>query len=206
MNNEKIDDSDIQIDIPTLISISIIVFIIQNILHEFCGHGVVTLLVGGKIISWSTAYLEHDLSSVGEIGRQTVAAAGSIVNLLIGLILWAILKYQKGKISGLTFFLWLSMTVNLLTGTGYFLFSGATGVGDWNSVIQYYDSYWVWRITLITVGIILYLFSIWVSLKELNMFIGGKSGELRTPIPEVTGHRFRFLPDSDSGRYRTLSG
>lgn len=189
MNNEKIAGSDIQVDIPTLISISIFVFIIQNILHEFCGHGVVTLLVGGKIISWSTAYLEHDLSSVGEIGRQTVSAAGPIVNMLFGLLFWAILKNQKRKTSGLTFFLWLSMTVNLLTGTGYFLFSGATGVGDWNSVIKYFDSYWFWRITLIIVGIFLYLFSIWVSLKELNMFIGADE-----PNRNKLAFKLSFIP------------
>ena len=39
--------------------------------------------------------------------------------------------------------------------------------------------------------------------EETNLF--GKSGELRTAIPESFGQRFRFSSDSDSGKFRTLS-
>ena len=169
---QKITGQQINIDIPTLISISIIAYIIQNILHEFIGHGGAAMLVGGKIISLSTAYLEHDLNSVNESGRRIVAAAGSIVNILAGLLCWILLKGQKNKTSAWTFFIWLSMTVNLLTGTGYFLFSGVAGIGDWNVVIEGVEGYWLWRIILTLSGIILYLLTILLALHELTFFIG----------------------------------
>ena len=54
--------SGLNIDILTVISIAVIAFIIQNVLHEFVGHGGASVIVGGKIISLSTAYLEHDHS------------------------------------------------------------------------------------------------------------------------------------------------
>ena len=169
--------SFIQLDILSIISISIIVFIIQNILHEFFGHGGATLLVGGKLISLTTAYLESDLESVSGLGRRIVAAAGPIVNIVIGLLFWIILKRNNGKNGGFTFFLWLSMTVNLLTGTGYFLFSGVSGIGDWINVINGFGSIWTWRIIMIITGIFLYLLTIFLSLKELNLLIGADDSD-----------------------------
>ena len=75
------------------------------------------------------------------------------------------------------FFLWLSMTVNLMTGTGYFLFSGVMGIGDWDVVIRELESYWIWRTLLIMLGLALYCLTIWLSLVILNQFIGSKEPE-----------------------------
>lgn len=175
MEKAKKNSVFIQLDILSIISISIIVFIIQNILHEFVGHGGATLLVGGKLVSLTTAYLESDLESVSGLGRRIVAAAGPIVNIAIGLLFWLILKRNNAKKGGYIFFLWLSMTVNLLTGTGYFLFSGVSGIGDWINVISGFGSIWIWRIIMIIAGIFLYLLTIFLSLRELNLLIGNDS-------------------------------
>ena len=186
---KKGNPAGLDIDILTVISIAIVAFIIQNVLHEFVGHGGATVMVGGKILSLSTAYLEHDLSTAGEQGHRIVAAAGTIVNILAGLLFWIMLRGLKSKISGLSYFMWLSMTVNLLTGTGYFLFSGAAGIGDWNEVIKGLQGYWLWRIVLIISGIILYLLTIWLSLRELIHFLGDD-----TPNDLKRAFRLSFVP------------
>lgn len=172
MNKRNKRLSGLNVDNLTLVAITIIVYIIQNILHEFVGHGIATILVGGEIISWSTAYLENDLDAVSNIGKQIVSASGPVINILFGLLFWAILHFKKRTASSIDYFIWLSMTVNLLTGTGYFLFSGVIGIGDWNNVISYFNHYWLWRSILIILGIISYLGVIWVSLNTLNLYIG----------------------------------
>ena len=175
MRKSKKSNTFIQLDILSIISISIIVFIVQNILHEFVGHGGATLLVGGKLISLTTSYLESNLDSASVLGRRIVAAAGPLVNILFGMLFWIILKWKNITNSSFKYFLWLFMTVNLLTGTGYFLFSGVAGIGDWINAISGFALIWMWRIIMIVTGIFLYLLVIFLSLKELNVFIGADS-------------------------------
>lgn len=171
MSENRKTSSINQLDLLTIISISIIVFIIQNVLHEFIGHGGATWLVGGKVISFTTAYLENDLSSVSSFAKRIVAAAGPILNVFIGSIAWLLLKIYKKKLNSVTFFFWLTMTVNLFTGTGYFFFSGISGIGDLINVIHGVNQIWAWRIGMIVAGIILYFAVILLSLKELNQFL-----------------------------------
>ncbi|MGC9366893.1 MAG: hypothetical protein ACP5FK_07615 [bacterium] len=192
MNKENSRVTSIKVDTLTLIAISIIVFTVQNVLHEFGGHGIATIILGGEIISWSTAYLENDLDAVSNIGKQIVSAAGPLINILFGLLFWVILHFKKKTASSIDFFVWLFMTVNLLTGTGYFLFSGVTGIGDWNNVISYFNHYWLWRSGLIILGLISYLVVIWIALNTLNGYIGTSDSRNKlalklTLIPYLSG-------------------
>jgi hypothetical protein len=70
------------------------------------------------------------------------------------------------------------MTVNLFTGTGYFLFSGIGGIGDWGAFIQGFSPQWLWRIGLTIFGAVAYLFAARISLLELRPLIGSNK-ELR---------------------------
>jgi len=171
MSDNKNTTSTNQLDLLTIVSISIIVFVIQNVLHEIIGHGGATWLVGGKVISATTAYLENDLSSVSSFRNRIVSAAGPIINLFIGLIAWLMLKAYQNKQNNVTFFFWLTMTVNLFTGTGYFFFSGISGIGDLIDVINGASQLWIWRIGMIAAGIVSYFAAILLSLKELNQFL-----------------------------------
>ncbi len=64
------------------------------------------------------------------------------------------------------------MAINLLSGTGYLLFSGLLDVGDWVVVVDGFEPAWVWRLILAVAGLILYLACIWIALASLNKFIG----------------------------------
>jgi len=69
------------------------------------------------------------------------------------------------------------MTVNLYTGTGYFLFSGIGGIGDWAGFIGGLGHQWVWRIALTILGAVTYALAARISLLELRPFIGGEEAE-----------------------------
>jgi hypothetical protein len=174
IQNTEGNKSGLNSDIITIIALAIIVYILQNILHEYVGHGGACILLGGDPISFSTAYFDCDSTNVSDAGRRIIASAGSIINILAGLVGWILLKRLKGRSNTVRYFLWLFMTVNLLTGTGYPLFSGVIGVGDWVVVIKGIEPFWIWRTMIILLGLILYAISIWISLTDMNSFIGAK--------------------------------
>jgi len=64
------------------------------------------------------------------------------------------------------------MTVNLFTATGYFLFSGIGGIGDWAAFIEGLGPQWLWRIGLTIFGATTYLLAARISLFELRPLIG----------------------------------
>ena len=66
------------------------------------------------------------------------------------------------------------MTLNLYTGTGYFLFSGIGGIGDWAGFIEGLGTKWMWRIALTIIGGITYALAARISLLELRPFIGSE--------------------------------
>jgi hypothetical protein len=149
--------------------------------------------VGGRPVALSTAYFDCDLTGLPDLSRRIVASAGSLLNVAVGVLLWFALRRTRGYSPTLRYFLWLSMSVNLLTATGYLLFSGLLGVGDWIVVVDGLQPAWVWRLGLIVAGLALYALAIWVSLRLLNDFIGadvparfGRAGKL-TVIPYLAG-------------------
>lgn len=177
----------------TLGGIAVVAYIISNVLHEAVGHGGLCLLVGGDPTALSTAYFDMADSSVSMTGRRLVAAGGTIVNLAAAGLFWAALRAAPSSANRLRYFLWLSMTINLFTGTGYFLFSGVTQFGDWIVVIQGFEPYSLWIVLLIVLGIAGYLLSIRLALVTLLPFVGGdgaarvKRGVVLTVFPYLVG-------------------
>lgn len=139
----------------TLISISIVAYLIAQLLHEGVGHGVVCLLFGGTPETLSSAYFEFVTDSVSEVGRTWIAGGGTLVNLLAGIFFgWLLMRSTSEDITTNLFF-WLGMTVNLLIGTGYFLFSGIIGMGDLITVGRMLP-HTPWRIFITLFGLVLY--------------------------------------------------
>ncbi|MGA7305350.1 MAG: hypothetical protein WBW88_10770, partial [Rhodothermales bacterium] len=169
---EKEAAMNTRIDWLTVAAISVVAYVLQNVLHEAVGHGGMCLLLGGDPSALSTAYFDMVDGSVSPAGRKLVAAGGTIVNLLAGGLFWVALRATPTSRSSVRFFIWLSMTINLLTGTGYFLFSGVSQVGDWVVVISGFEPHWFWTAALIVVGLSTYLLSIWLALKTLNPLLG----------------------------------
>jgi hypothetical protein len=136
--------------LATVISIAIVAYAACDMIHEALGHGLMcALLPGVKALSISTVALQTSVQS------RLVAAAGSVVNVLAGLLLIALFRRRK-RFDSLGYFLWLLATLNLFNGTGYLLFSGLLDVGDWAVVIAGLEPYWAWRVALAIGGIVTY--------------------------------------------------
>jgi hypothetical protein len=153
-------------DLSTIIAISIIAFALADLLHEGAGHGGACLLAGGHVKVLSTAHLECDPSS------RFVAAGGTLMNFIAGFLCWFALRFVDHARGRLRYFLWLLMTISLLQGAGYFLFSGLANFGDWADVIHGLGPAWLRRGGLFILGAASYVLVVWLALLELRSFLG----------------------------------
>ncbi len=164
-------DTMVPIDALTVGSIGIVAYMLGNVLHEGAGHGGACLLVGAKPLVLSSVHFECSLDS------RLVMAGGTLMNLLAGAVFFALGRLTGRGYPRLKYFFWISMTVNLFTATGYFLFSGIGGIGDWGAFIEGLGPQWVWRIGLTIFGAATYLLAARISLLELRPIIGSNKEE-----------------------------
>jgi hypothetical protein len=98
-------------------------------------------------------------------------------NILAGLLLWTIVRKTKTQASETRYFLWLFMLMNLLYGAGYWMFSGIANVGDMATVINGWEPSWLWRTLMTIVGSGIFMFFVWLALKEFGKMVGGDAKE-----------------------------
>lgn len=137
-------------DFLTVCAISLVAAIIANVVHEGLGHAVTALLTGTQAGVLTTVAWSSDFDS------RLVAAGGTLANLAAGMVFWIALRGAAQASVRLRYFLLISLAFNLLTGTGYFFFSGVTNFGDWAVVIAGLQPHWLWRTLLVVVGIAAY--------------------------------------------------
>jgi hypothetical protein len=148
----------------TVIAISGLACVLQDILHEGLGHGVTALLSGARHLTVSTVALQSDIDT------RLVAANGTVVNLIFAAIFWLVLLKPQRYQPATRYFLALAMAGNLFTGTGYFLFSGVFNFGDWAAVIQGLQPHWLWRLGLVVLGAASYYASMLLVAAQLKPF------------------------------------
>ncbi len=153
-----------QDDRPTVIAIAALACILQDILHEGLGHGVVAWLSGAHTVILSTVAMQSDIET------RWIAAAGTIVNLIFGGLFWALSLRAKSYSPATRYFLVIAMAGNLFTATGYFAFSGVMNFGDWAVVIKGLLPFWAWRLGLILLGAASYYASMLLVAAALRPF------------------------------------
>jgi hypothetical protein len=136
-------------------------------LHEGVGHGVTASLRGDVV----TELTSNHLSSVRD--DRLVSAGGTLANLVVGLVSMMI-SVASGKRANWRYFFWIFGTLNLLSGAGYFLFSGVLGVGDWEQVIAGVPHYVAWRIIMSVFGAALYVSFLRLIAMELHPFMASR--------------------------------
>jgi hypothetical protein len=159
-------------DTLTLVMIAFAVYVLSTVVHEGVGHGGACMLVGGAPVAMSSVHFECDDTRVGEAGKRIVAAGGTIANLAAGFLLLGALRVRQAS-GQWHYALWLGMTVNLLQGAGYFLFSGVANIGDWAEIIRGLSPWWAWRAGLAVAGAALYVAFVLLALREMGPLIGG---------------------------------
>lgn len=160
------------IDWLTVAAISVTMYIAANVIHEGLGHAGACVLIGATPLELSTAHFHNDPASTTMAGEKFIAASAAILNVITGLLALMALRFSPGLRSTARYALWLFMTVSLLAGTGYPLFSGVMGVGDYATLIEGWQPAWAWRVGSIVVGLALYMAAVVLCLRELARFIG----------------------------------
>lgn len=160
MINETSEGSD---DRWTIIAVAAVACMLQSVLHEGLGHGVVAYLSGAHFVTVSTVAEDADVDS------KWILAAGTLVNLIAGAVFWMLLRWKRYS-PVVRFFLVIAMAGNLFTGTGYFLFSGVANFGDWAGVIRGMQPQWAWRVGLVAVGAVSYYAAMLLVKAELKAF------------------------------------
>jgi hypothetical protein len=155
----------------TVGSIGVFAYMLGNVLHEAIGHGGACLLIGAKPLVLSSVDFECSLDS------RLVMAGGTLVNLLAGAAFFVLGRLTGVRHPRLKYFFWIAMAVNFLTATGYFLFSGVGGIGDWGAFIQGLGPQWLWRIGLTIFGAITYLMAARINLLEVRPLIGSAKAQ-----------------------------
>lgn len=157
----------------TICAISAVAIILSTMLHEGLGHAAVaiaTLHASGILTSlaWSSAY-----------DSRLVLAGGTLVNLIAGVIFWLLLRAARRSHPALRFFLLISMTFNLFSGTGYFFFSGVSNFGDWAGIIAGLHPHGLLRAALIVVGVASYYGAVVLVGSSIVHYMGALSSDAR---------------------------
>ncbi|MBI5943376.1 MAG: hypothetical protein HY864_03335 [Chloroflexi bacterium] len=168
-------------DFLTLIAISAFSAIFATALHEHGGHALACAAQGGKLLELGAFYIDCQYESVTSMGYRFVAFAGPFASLLAGLLGMFLFNRTSRANSQMKFFLWHFATVNLMIATGYFLFSGIIGIGDFGldqyGVFYQVEPAWLVRVSLTIVGLTAYFGVVLFSMKKMDTFIGGAGQE-----------------------------
>jgi hypothetical protein len=148
----------------TVIAVSALACILQDVLHEGLGHGVTAWLSGARQVTVSTVAVQSDIET------RWVSANGTLVNLFFAAIFWLLLLRPQRYKPTTRYFLVLAMAGNLFTGTGYFFFSGVTNFGDWAAVIRGLQPHWMLQLGLVVVGVASYYASMLLVAAKLKPF------------------------------------
>ena len=172
MEREKTENPLPSCDLLTVVAIALLAGALTDFIHEGLGHGGACLLVGGKPKLLTSMNFVWDDQNFPRWARRAVSAGGTVANLLAGALALALLRRPRCA-AHLHYFVWLFAAMNLYMGTGYFLYSGASNIGDWANFIEGLPFTWLWRGLLVLVGGSSYYFSVLVMLAKAAPLTGG---------------------------------
>jgi len=190
MSLKNFEHHSSNINYPTLISISMLAYVITTAMHEYLGHAVACSFIGGKLTELNAFYIDCEYGSISDFSIRFISIAGPLASVLIGMISFILFRNLKNLSANTKYFLWLLGTISLLTATGYLIFSGITGLGDFgltrDGALFELSPVWLWR-TLITIfGIAGYGSVVAYSLKNLDRILGGKDPERKNRAKSLT--------------------
>lgn len=163
-----------RIDLPTVVAIAAIAGLVANQLHEAAGHGGACLALGRHVQAWGAFYLDCDTRAAPVRVVRLVAAAGSTMNLVTAILAAALARATPASMPRARFFWWLLFAISGFDWAGYFLFSGASGIGDWgqDGVFSGVHGWSLWRILLAVGGGLLYWAWAIVAMRRLAKLTG----------------------------------
>ena len=155
----KSEERRFGIDIPTLVAISTMAWILVNVSHEIIGHAGSAVLLGIAVraVSTTTASIEWDqVTSIG--AYRTIMAAGTIMNMMGGVAALILLRFQKQADSAIRYFLWLFATFSFIIVAMNLVSVMLIDAGDWTEVTRELEPRGLWKAIIIGVGVVIMIF------------------------------------------------
>ncbi len=175
---------NLKIDIPTLVAISIVAWVVAVSLHEVAGHALPAVLMGLDVrLATSTGVnipsdqVSYDLWNSAK--ARTLLAGGTAVNFLTGGIALLLLHLRKPTSKAFQYLLWLFATFSLMIVIMYLVTTTAIGAGDWIGFVQSLNPRNAYIAIIIGTGILLALPCYALPLREW--------------MPDLKGNRFTLL-------------
>ncbi|MHB8600831.1 MAG: hypothetical protein ACYDER_29000 [Ktedonobacteraceae bacterium] len=160
------------IDLITVVSIAVVVALLDSIIHEALGHGLVAILLGLHPRQVSTTYLDVSYAGVLAWKSRIVDAAGCGAELIAALIGFALMGFVRKSKANLRFFLWLFTCCNIFAVGGYLMVPTFLGFGDWESFVQSLPSPMLWKLGLEILGLIISCSGLYLGVRGLDGFSG----------------------------------
>lgn len=148
----------------SIVSMAAIAVCLATALHEGVGHGVTAWLRGDVVVQLTSNHLATMRDD------RLVSAGGTLANLMVGFASM-IISVVLGQRANWRYFFWIFGALNLLSGAGYFMFSGVVGVGDWEQVVHGLPHYAAWRVVMTVCGAALYVSFLRLIAMELHPFM-----------------------------------
>ena len=178
-------------NLPTLIAIAALAWMLVNISHETFGHAGFGLLSGFKLnaVNTTTAYLDvnwdNEINLNGFIKYRLFLIGGVFMNFLTGLIAYLILKYKNGLNTQMRLFLWLFASFSYVVIVMNLISVPIIGGGDLVGIIRTYDNQERTKMIVLIVGFV--------------FMIVGYLALQKSFMPEIKKHRsilltITFLP------------
>jgi len=170
-----------KINLPTLIAISAMSWILVNITHEFFGHAVFGIVSGLTLnaVSTSTAFFNIDWNSIinqhGYTTLRLFLLGGVLMNFVTGVIALLILKLYKSLSSQMHLFLWLFSSFSFIIIVMNFISVTFIGGGDLPQIISTFKNQENLKIIVLIIGFITMIAGYMIIQKNF--------------MPEIKGHR-----------------
>ena len=167
----------VQTDWPTIIAISALALILETALHEHLGHAGSCLLLGSYPTELGAFYVNCNYTGMSDLAIRLVALAGPVVSLLTGVVSFLSLRQISPRQPALYYFVWLLGTIGFMTATGYLLFSGVSGIGDFgltrDGALYSASPAWLWQTLMSITGLASYFLTVRLAVRTIEPYIGG---------------------------------
>lgn len=162
-----------RVDRWTLVGLVLLLSPLLTMAHELLGHAVTCVATGYHPTELGAYYVE--CPGTGAVAGRLVAVAGTTVDVVVAVL--AYLAWRVTRRPLLRLALWIVFTVKALVASGYWLFSGVMGLGDWSPIgdggLAPLTHPWLWRLALTAAGLVAYVGAIRLANRSIDAMLGG---------------------------------
>lgn len=148
------DRDRVEIDTPTLMTVSALAWALANVFHEIVGHAGAAVVLGVPVraVSTTTAYVDWTAVETATQDR-IITAAATPVNVATGALALAALRWLHVHSTPVRYFLWLFTVVSFTMAAWNMVTLPLLGAGDWGDIAQGLDHAGLWTAGVVATGV-----------------------------------------------------